>query len=246
MSGEDARAVDGGKGQSPFPPTRWSLVSEAADESPDSGRPALSHLLERYLPALRAHLVFKKGVPADEAEDILNEFISRKVLENDLLRQADHRKGRFRTFLLTALDRFLIDLSRRTDRRVTSCSVEADGTERAYAEVDPFDVEWARRVVGQALDRMSHRCDERTWQAFDRRILTPVLGKQPTTPYAQLVEELGFPSYAEATKAVSKAKQLYQRCLQEVIAEYAISADDTRKELYDLWEAIHGERSTAT
>src|SRR5947208_800763 len=95
-----------------FPVTAWSLVARAASATPEERSAALEALLRRYLPALRVRLVVDKRIENHKAEDLLQEFVTHKILEQDLIALADRAKGRFRTFVLTALDRYLIDQSR--------------------------------------------------------------------------------------------------------------------------------------
>src|SRR5688572_6557168 len=108
----------------PFPPrlenaprfttTPWSLILAAGGADSREVGAALRQLLERYWYPLYA-FVRRKGHDAEEACDLTQEFVSR-LLEKKLLRSADPRKGRFRTFLLTALSRFLVDEWRREGR----------------------------------------------------------------------------------------------------------------------------------
>src|SRR5438874_10551281 len=96
-----------------FPTTRWSVLDRLAAGEPNPSGPELDDLLRRYYPALKAHLVIDHGVAGEAAEDLLQEFVLRKVLERGVLSSADQSRGRFRTFLLAVLDRFVIDQSRR-------------------------------------------------------------------------------------------------------------------------------------
>ena len=80
---------------------------------------ALEQLLIRYQPVLKAHLVVKKGTSPDEADDLVQSFIQEKILERNLLASFDSAKGKFRTFLLTSFDRFVIDLWRKASREAS-------------------------------------------------------------------------------------------------------------------------------
>src|SRR5262245_8754891 len=99
----------GSEGPERFPPTSWTNVQAAGANDSAGQRAALDGLLRRYWPVLRVHLIYRKKVPPDRAEDLLQGFVQEKILERNLLAVADPAKGKFRTFLLTALDRFLID-----------------------------------------------------------------------------------------------------------------------------------------
>jgi hypothetical protein len=58
-----------------FPTTHWSLVDLARAGRGTLQRNALDQLLTRYWPALKAHLVVKKRIDPDEAEDLVQGFI---------------------------------------------------------------------------------------------------------------------------------------------------------------------------
>src|SRR5689334_25091081 len=94
-------------GGSAFPTTRWTLVIAAADSRRTEARSALVSLCEGYWYPLYAY-VRRRGYPADQAQDLTQEFFIR-VLEGRYLDRADPEKGRFRAFLLTSMKFFLAD-----------------------------------------------------------------------------------------------------------------------------------------
>src|SRR5258706_14115291 len=88
-----------------FLTTHWSAVLAAKDmASPDSAA-ALEGLCRTYWYPLYA-FVRRQGHSPSDAQDLTQEFFAR-LLEKGYLRAADREKGRFRTFLLVALKRFL-------------------------------------------------------------------------------------------------------------------------------------------
>src|SRR5881409_269236 len=94
-------------GSSQFPATRWTLVVAAADPNPKEAHSALVSLCENYWYPLCAYLR-RRGYPADQAQDLTQEFFIR-VLEGRYLDRADLEKGRFRSFILTSLQFFVAD-----------------------------------------------------------------------------------------------------------------------------------------
>src|SRR5450631_4375255 len=94
-------------GSSQFPTTRWTLVVAAADPQRKEARSALVSLCEGYWYPLYAY-VRRRGYPADQAQDLTQEFFIR-VLEGRYLDRADPEKGRFRAFLLTSMKFFVAD-----------------------------------------------------------------------------------------------------------------------------------------
>src|SRR5262249_54206343 len=88
-----------------FVTTHWSVVLSARDmESPESSD-ALERLCGTYWYGLYAY-VRRQGHSPPDAQDLTQEFFAR-LLQKEYLRQAAREKGRFRTFLIVALKRFL-------------------------------------------------------------------------------------------------------------------------------------------
>lgn len=246
MKPDDVGAAQG------FPSTRWTVVHEAGRGNKD----ALEEVLRAYLPALQAHLVFRKRLDRHLAEDALQQFTCDKVLEYGLLKRADRERGKFRTFLLTALDRFMIDLSRRRGHRGSEGSLEDDDNGRSAAdrpapgEADAFNQTWAKLVVEQAIEAMRQQCSshpdrERVFLLFEERELKPVFFGEPAPAYAELVERFQFASPSQASNALITAKRMFERCLRDVLGKYIqvradrwpgeqpLSADELRERLID-------------
>src|SRR5204863_5963514 len=94
-------------GPSDFPTTRWTVVVAAGDHQRKEAHSALVSLCEGYWYPLYAY-VRRRGYPADQAQDLTQEFFVR-VLDGRYLDRADPEKGRFRAFMLTSLKFFLAD-----------------------------------------------------------------------------------------------------------------------------------------
>jgi DNA-directed RNA polymerase specialized sigma24 family protein len=97
-----------------FVTTRWSLVLAAGGKESDSSRSAMGRLVETYWYPLYA-FARRKGRGPEEACDLTQEFLL-GLLDRRFLGDADPQKGRFRTFLLTAFERFLVAEWRRGSR----------------------------------------------------------------------------------------------------------------------------------
>src|SRR4051812_27403034 len=91
---------------SPFPSTHWTVVARAGASDSQRLR-VLGRLLERYIPPMRSYLIARFRFDADEANDILQAFLADKVLDQDIIQQADRSRGKFRAFLVRALDHFV-------------------------------------------------------------------------------------------------------------------------------------------
>src|SRR5258708_243116 len=125
-----------------FATTRWSLVLAAAREHGGAESPAaLATLCQIYWDPLYAYFR-RAGYPGADAQDRTQAFFE-ALLEKDYVRLADRERGRFRTFLLTAVSRFLTKQRDRAaakkrggDRKLLSIDVAAG--EGRYA-LEPSD-----------------------------------------------------------------------------------------------------------
>ena len=237
MQGETEGQVEG------FPATSWSLVRRAGGPDVVDARPAMDVLLRRYLPALRARLACDHRLDPDAAADLLQGFVSRKVLEQELLRGADPCHGKFRTFLLTALDRYVVDQWRHRAAKRRSpggtpqplCDLHPSPT---CTPADAFDRAWAREVIAEAVRCMEAECAfvqrADVWGVFQERVLTPCVDGTPPLPYEQLVSRFGLRSPEHASNVLMTAKRMFARALRSVVAEYAADDGEVEREIADL------------
>ena len=230
-----------------FPHTAWSLVARAASAAPAERSAALESLLRRYLPALRVRLVVDKRIDEHKAEDLLQEFVAQKILEQDLISRADRDKGRFRTFVLTALDRYVIDRARfDTAARRSAPHASPDAMETvASHEPEPsaaFELQWARQVIDEAARRMHANCQKTgridLWQLFRCRVLDPALEGADPEPYECLIHRFGFTSPVVASNALVTAKRMFERNLRSVVGEYAGGEADIDREIAELRQLV--------
>lgn len=124
-----------------FPTTIWTTIRRAAqsdEEARDVFARAYRGPVVRYLR--------RKGVGADEAEDLCQEVFLRLWGER-VLERADRARGRFRGLLSTVTRRALHH--RRKQR------VDAPVEDLEPADSDPdFDREWAVELVQRAFERL--------------------------------------------------------------------------------------------
>jgi RNA polymerase sigma-70 factor (ECF subfamily) len=234
-----------------FPTTHWSLVAIAGQGSNEAKRYALAELIKRYLPALKSHLVYRKRMRPEDAEDLLQGFLSNKVIEQGLIERADRQKGKFRTFLLTALDRFATDQIRH-DAAKKRCPEELSSLQEDPGLIAPglapevFDVAWARQLLNHAVQRMQQHCKASKrldiWCIFEARILGPTRDGVEEEPYGSLAKRLGFVSPSQASNALITAKRTFARILRSLIGEYEKSEEHIEAELRDLREILSSAR----
>src|SRR5713101_9226575 len=119
-------------GNAQFTTTHWSVVLRASQQQTNEYASALESLCRTYWYPLYAY-VRRRGHQAADAQDLTQEFFAR-LLEKDYLRTVDRRKGKFRSFLLAALEHFLANEWRRANTRKRGGAIAFVSLDDASAE----------------------------------------------------------------------------------------------------------------
>ena len=121
-----------GTSPSDFQPTHWSLILTAAGNRATESRAALATLCQTYWNPVYA-FIRRKGYDRDQAQDLTQGFFA-ALLEKSYLADADRQRGRFRSFLLTAVKHFLAN---EWDR---ATSLKRGGGQ-SWVSIDPVEAE---------------------------------------------------------------------------------------------------------
>lgn len=153
--------------------TNWSVVDDFSLEktAPHRTEAALTRLCQDYWPPLY-RFVRQRGYSRDDARDLTQGFFA-YLLEKKAYSTPDRSKGRFRTFLLVILKRYLNAERSYQGRQKRGGSERmiyldsdrfnevAEKTDGALATAAPLDEErlfewnWAAALVGRAMEALS-------------------------------------------------------------------------------------------
>jgi RNA polymerase sigma-70 factor (ECF subfamily) len=233
----------------PFPATQWSLVDRARQTDEGARREAMSDFLLRYLPALRAHLIAERRMTRERSDDLLQGFVADKIIEQHLLDHAQQGRGKFRSFLLTTLNNYVISQHRSENaaKRLPIAGLAGLGemAHQVAGGEDPaesFHVAWARELIAEALRRMNAECVQSQrndlWTIFQGRVVRPAYEGEEPVGYEQLVKELSLAAPLEACRLLTTAKRMFSRNLRSVASEYAGDQGDTDAEIEDLRKTV--------
>jgi RNA polymerase sigma-70 factor (ECF subfamily) len=221
-----------------FPATQWSVVLAAGGgESPPAAR-ALDSLCRAYWVPLYA-FVRRSGYASADAEDLTQQFFAR-LLAGEGLRTADPSRGRFRTFLLTSLQRFLVSEWRRGQalKRGESQLIRVDparaeeliglaSTGRS-PEIE-YDRQWADQVLRQALTRLSEEYTADGKARLYEQLRGQVWGV-PEASGTDLAAELGLTEGALRV-AVHRLRRRFRELLRSEVAATVAGEADVDDEL---------------
>ena len=150
--------------QQRFASTRWTTIRACAGND-DAAHAARERLCQDYWYPVYAY-VKRLGNDKHHSEDLTQDFFA-FILKRPWFVQADQNKGRFRSFLLISVDRFLHDQHDRRNAKKRGgeyqhvphslSSTEATDATDKELSVDPaqiFESEWASAVVVSTLRQL--------------------------------------------------------------------------------------------
>ncbi|MBL9137620.1 MAG: sigma-70 family RNA polymerase sigma factor [Verrucomicrobiales bacterium] len=232
-----------------FRTTHWSIVALAGQQDSEAASHALESLCRGYWYPIFAYLRHRGHDPY-QAEDLTQAFFTR-LLEKNYLASADRERGRFRTFLLAALNHFLANEWNRSQaqKRGGGCqfiSLEYAREQDEHSlqlghDLTPervFERRWAETVLAKVLDRLQSEFDGATIKRF--QVLKPFL-----------TEDKGSQSYAEAAahlqlteaavkSAIHRLRLRWRELMREEIAHtlHSTSPQEVDNEIRHLISAL--------
>ena len=242
----------GGPDQS-FQRTHWTqiLSFQAGDEA--RRRTVVNELLREYWKPIYCYLR-RKGYDNETAKDLVQGFFLDIVLGRDLIQQADPAKGRFRTFLLTALDRYVISVNRAEEalkRRPDVGILHLDGigwdnTLPLPASVvtpeDTFNYAWATALLEGVVSELERECAAsgrgKHWEIFCARVLNPILANEEPVPVSNLCSQHGIESERKVWDIVGATKRHFQSILRRHVRSLVESEREVDQEICDLMEIL--------
>jgi DNA-directed RNA polymerase specialized sigma24 family protein len=161
----EATSESAARTASQFATTHWSVVLAAGDSASPGWREALEKLCQAYWYPLYA-FIRRKGYPPEDAQDLTQAFFE-QFLEKHYIKDVAQEKGRFRSFLLTTLQRFLGHQFERSvaAKRGGGVPVVALDALQAESRFKPvaaslhspevlFDRAWAETVIRTSMERL--------------------------------------------------------------------------------------------
>lgn len=240
--------------QERFTTTRWSIVLSCSDSATDEGKAhaALAELCKIYWRPVFA-FICRQGHSVPDAQDLTQEFFA-KVLKGRLLQSADRNRGRFRSLLRTALQRFLHDEGdkRNAHKRggeirfvswddwMTEAPSHLSIPEHESDNWSPeriFDVRWAATVVERALRRLGAECEKHGRRRVFDVLSSCLTADRQDVSYAKFARILRIQE-ATVKNLVHRLRERYRTLLREEVAETVGGENEIDDELRYLCAAL--------
>ena len=227
-----------------FVTTHWSVVLTATGADTTQAQAALEHLCKMYWYPIY-HFVRRQGHSVHDAQDFTQEFFAR-LLEKNWIAGADQSRGRFRSFLLMVLKRFLAvewrhanAQKRAGDRLCLPLPLDTAETRYTREPADTstpeqaFEKQWALTLLETVLRELRAEY-EHTGKARLFEVLKPCLmGSRESQPYAALGAQLDM-SEGAVKVAVHRLRERYRERLKAEIAHTVASPADVDNEMRHL------------
>ncbi len=237
-----------GSARGVFAPTRWTVVLTAGRTDTPRAQEALSGLCETYWYPLYKY-VRRRGHSPEDAKDLTQEFFARLLAHNWVAR-ADRHKGRFRSFLLMAMSRFLANewdkvCTQKRGGRVQLVPLDLDTAETRYGQEpadsstpeQAFEKQWALTLIEAVLEGLGAEYEHEGKATLFDSLKPCLIGHREGLPYAELAARLGMTDGAVRV-AVCRLRERYRERLKEEIAHTIASPAEVDAEVRHLFRVL--------
>jgi len=212
-------------------------------------RDALSKLCETYWYPLYAY-ARQRGYSPPDAEDLTQEFFAR-LLEKNTLAALTREKGKFRSFLLTALNHLLVDewkkvrAQKRGGGQIVSLDAQVGETRFIREPVDTvtpeklYEQNWALALLGSVYRQLQHDYEASGKGELFAQLKSCLTGERSAAPYSELAARLKMPENTVKTH-VHRLRQRYRELLRAEVAQTVATSAEVEEELRYLVRALAG------
>ena len=223
------------------------MLSAGDSKSPQSAA-ALEKLCRAYWYPLYAY-VRRRGQSPVDAMDLTQEFFAR-LLQRNWVGRAERQRGRFRSFLLSAMNHFLADEwdKARAQKRGGGgmpVPLQFDTAETRYSHEPVYNVtpeqnyerQWALALLDKVLQRLRAEYEQEGRAEFFTALNPCLVGDRTAQPYAELAVKLGV-SEGTVKSAVHRLRQRYRELLRDEIAQTVATTNEMEDELRHLFAVL--------
>jgi RNA polymerase sigma-70 factor (ECF subfamily) len=237
-------------GEGRFPTTHWTLIARLKSPDATVARRALDELCAQYHYPLYCY-IRRRGLAHHDAQDALHDFLA-KLLRLDTFAEADAAKGHLRSFLATALQRFLMNWHRARRPRDREFSIdavppgadpEARYRHESFTDADTpdrvFDRKWAHALMGRVLGRLGDAYAEKGKAALFAT-LHPVLlagGSLRGEETSRMADGLGM-TPGTLRVALARLLQDYRSILEEEVFTTVATRSEVDAEIASLQASV--------
>ena len=243
MARSDRTSLGGDR--SGFQVTHWSEIRDIGNCDDVQRRRVVKSLIKEYWKPIYCHLR-RRRYGTEPAQDLTQGFFHEIVLGKNLLQQADETKGRFRSFLLTALDHYVTSMHRVNvaQKRYPKDGVisleEFDETSVSMTsnEMSPegfFTYIWATVLMDNVLAEVEANClrDGKAvhWEVFRARVLVPIMNGAEPESVSELCKRLAIESKTKVSNMIVTVKRRLEVAMSNRVRCHVDSDEQIEQEI---------------
>src|SRR5262245_565564 len=230
-----------------FEDTNWFTVRQTASPPSAQTDTARASFCQTYWYPIYFY-IRRLGHNPEDAQDFTQEFFAR-ICEKNSLRTADREKGKFRSFLLILLKRFMADewdRNRRLKRGGGQAPVSLDAQDTDFFhrsepadEFTPekaFERRWAAALMAQVLKRLQEECAAAGKTEIFHELRTFLSGEEKI-PVAEAAQKLAM-TENNLKVTIHRLRQRYRELLRSEIAGAGATPEEVEEEIRGLFAAL--------
>ena len=248
--------TDMGGARESFLTTHWSLI-EGIKKNEDEDHALIGLLLGRYWKPVYCFLR-RKGFNNEQSKDLTQGFFCEVVLNRHLVQRADACKGRFRTFVLNALDQYVVDQQRKEiaqkriprDKLVQLDFCDPSVFDETICELDAeqgFNYAWKAELLNRVLTEVKQSYFKQDmdahWYVFQDRLLMPTLEDRQAPSLTEICRQYAIKDEITASNMLKTVKRLFQSTMRKHVRQTVASDEIIEEELREIFEFL-GKRRT--
>jgi RNA polymerase sigma-70 factor (ECF subfamily) len=210
-------------------------------------RDALAKLCQTYWYPLYAYVRWR-GYSPEDAQDLTQEFFAR-LLEKNTLGKVTREGGKFRSFLLTSLNHFLVDEWKKAKALkrggLQVISLDAASAETRY-RLEPvetataetmFEKNWALALLEEVFQQLCREHEAAGEGDLFEQLKFCLTGERSSIPYAELSAKLRL-SQGALKARVHRLRRRYRELLRAEVANTVFGPEEVEDELKHLFRVL--------
>ena len=232
-----------------FNTTRWSVVLMAGRTLSPESEAALEKLCRAYWQPVCA-FARRKGWNEEDAKDLTQQFFA-SLLQRKDFSGLDRRKGKFRTFLLSAFTHFLAnEYDRATAQKrgggntilsLDQFAPDELGNACPATDVAPdtiYDMRWAQTILQAALRQLKEEMSQANKQRQFDELKHFLTANAAAGEYALVAHKLGVEA-AAAPVMVHRLRHRYRELVRAEVAQTVSSPLELEEEMKYLFAVLN-------
>lgn len=228
--------------------THWSAVINAQDLNNPEAYQALAKLYEKYWLPLYVY-VRRKGYNVEDSQDLVQGFFT-KLIEKEYLKKVSKEKGKFRTFLLMAMNNYIMNewnksMAQKRGGGSVPLPLDFETAEKIYSLEPATDISpdkiyerlWVTSLLNRVMDELGNEFSQKDKKDLFRYIKSYLIYDDPNDSYADIACKLQI-SEGIVKTSIHRARKRFGDLLKIEISHTLADTKDVEEEIRYLFSVF--------